>query len=518
MEASLIDGGAAAEDRSQRANADLPPLPESQEAALQMDRFAKSTLETTQTPSGRSAFLAGFCYYEMGRHAFYGDASGASVYYVRALLGTFVFSVISVSVASLFARYLTTLTFPAAQRGYVAAASNWSRAVLRSNAIAYLCFAVAQMYLGYTYYPTTCGSALSSCVAARKYANASATDCTDEAALARAGCHATLYRQVPFIGGITMAVGFITAWGLVLYRFSRTGGAIIDKYGRAHTGQLPGGMEVRVSMANPSASAPLELITSPMRNDGPPSDVADAQQVAGDGGTDQTEVAQQLDANIESHPRAEFLLSVGRTVANQALFVASFSLAAQTRLLTSSEDVTRTGTLWYIVFMTVATTSCMICAAGLTNFDVLMTDMLYSGLTDKSSCDLFADKMDRLVFAFFSLFALGCVSFLAGLGLLGWGVGISDGSRNDSYEHFAWIPAVATTSSGAVLLFIVVVVVVSANRIRRRHPRRGVGKDPRSPAYEKFMAEISMVGEQVTLCCGYVSRALPLHTHTHTWR
>lgn len=182
---------------------------------LDMDEYASGTLETTQAPSQRSAFLAGFCYYEMGRHAFFGDGAGVSVFYVRALMGTFVFSVISVSVASLFARYLTTLTFPAAQRGYVAAARNWSRGVLRSNAIAYLCFAVAQMYLGYTYYPTSCGSAFSSCAAAREYANSTDVNCADEEILAEAGCQATQYRLVPFAGGIVMIVGFITAWTVV---------------------------------------------------------------------------------------------------------------------------------------------------------------------------------------------------------------------------------------------------------------------------------------------------------------
>jgi hypothetical protein len=38
-------------------------------ARLDMDEFAAGSLETTQAPSQRSAFLAGFCYYEMGRHA-----------------------------------------------------------------------------------------------------------------------------------------------------------------------------------------------------------------------------------------------------------------------------------------------------------------------------------------------------------------------------------------------------------------------------------------------------------------
>jgi len=54
-------------------------------ARLDMDEFAAGSLETTQAPSQRSAFLAGFCYYEMGRHAFYGDAVGVSVFYVLNL-------------------------------------------------------------------------------------------------------------------------------------------------------------------------------------------------------------------------------------------------------------------------------------------------------------------------------------------------------------------------------------------------------------------------------------------------
>jgi hypothetical protein len=202
-------------------------------------------------------------------------------------------------------------------------------------------------------------------------------------------------------------------------------------------------------------------------------------------------------------------------VANQALFVASFSLAAQTRLITSSDATTHDGAFCYIVCMTIATTSCMICAAGLTNFDVLMTDMLRSGLADKNACDRFADKMDRLVFVFCSLFAVGCVSFLAGLGLLGWGIGINDGSPDGGdYSQFTWVIAAATAMSGAVLVSIVVVIVVSANRIRQQCSSiQGVNECvcARSAVYETFMAEISMVGEQVTLCCGYVSIHLMNH-------
>ena len=217
MESSLIEneGPEVQKQREQRDNSDESPRTGGAGARLEMDEYASGSLETTQAPSQRSAFLAGFCYYEMGRHAFYGDATGVSVIYVRALMGTFVFSVISVSVASLFGRYLTTLTFPAAQRGYVAAARGWSRAVLRSNSIAYLCFAVAQMYLGYTYYPTSCGSAFASCAAAREITNATDVNCADEVFLAEAGCQATQYRQVPFVGSIVMIIGFITVWGMV---------------------------------------------------------------------------------------------------------------------------------------------------------------------------------------------------------------------------------------------------------------------------------------------------------------
>lgn len=259
---------------------------------------------------------------------------------------------------------------------------------------------------------------------------------------------------------------------------------MIDKYGRAHTGQLPGGIDVVASTD-----------TNPL-----PSSSPTVAPTARNGSTQD---------NGEQHPRAEFLLSIGRTVANQALFVASFSLAAQTRLITTSDAVTLDGPFWYIVFMTISTTCCMITAAGLTNFDVLMTDMLRSGLTDKHACDRFADKMDRQVFGFCLLFAAGGVSFLAGLGLLGWGIGINDESPDGGqYSHFTSIIAGATTISAAALVIIVVKIVVVADRTRRQFVSvQGLGENvsARSATYEVFMAEISMVGEQVTLCCGYVS-------------
>ena len=263
---------------------------------------------------------------------------------------------------------------------------------------------------------------------------------------------------------------------------------MIDKYGRTHTGQLPGGVDINVAPdINPVAASPSPVESTAAKND-------------------------LTEDEVEQHPRAEFLLSIARTVANQALFVASFSLAAQTRLITSGDTVTHDGALSYIVCMTITTCFCMICAAGLTNFDVLMTDMLRSGLTAQHACDLFAERMNHQVFLLCSLFAVGCVSFLAGLGLLGWGIGISDGSPDGGkYSQYSVVIAVASASSSGFLMLIVVIIVASANRIRRQFSSIqsvDIHVSMRSATYEVFMAEISMVGEQVTLCCGYVSVSL----------
>ena len=144
-----------------------------------------------------------------------------------------------------------------------------------------------------------------------------------------------------------------------------------------------------------------------------------------------------------------------------------------------------------------------------------MTDMLRSGLVDKLSCEFFAKSVGRLVFKFCSLFAVGCVSFLAGLGFLGWGVGIHTSNPEESYEHFAWVPAAASVLSGTVLLLVVAAVVFTANRICRQYPARDTLSYGRSAVYELFMAEVGMVGEQVTLACGYVSSP---RWHSHCGR
>lgn len=106
-----------------------PPAAEqpAKKASVQMDPLAKASLASTVAPAGRAAFLAGFTYYEMGRYIFYGTGSEQdwSVHYVRALCGAFAMAVLSVSISSIYGRYLLTLQLPKAQRGFALGARNW---------------------------------------------------------------------------------------------------------------------------------------------------------------------------------------------------------------------------------------------------------------------------------------------------------------------------------------------------------------------------------------------------------
>ena len=90
----------------------------------------------------------GFCYYEQGRHGFYGDAQTSSKVYCVAIIGAFVWGTVAVSIATQITHYSTILKSCEAREGFALASNEWARTVFRCFLFAFVCISVAMMFLG----------------------------------------------------------------------------------------------------------------------------------------------------------------------------------------------------------------------------------------------------------------------------------------------------------------------------------------------------------------------------------
>jgi hypothetical protein len=168
---------------------------------------AAKSISQVNTSAGMAAFVAGFTYYELTRFNFNGFPGTSSANYVNSMVGAFTFSVLSVSIASFINRYNSTLSLPQAQSAFAIGSNDWARAVHRLFMLSFLCLGCALIFVGDTYYPTTCGSMKSSCL--KLPTNVS---CTTEN-LINAKCDLTLTRYIPMVGGVISLLGMI--YGIV---------------------------------------------------------------------------------------------------------------------------------------------------------------------------------------------------------------------------------------------------------------------------------------------------------------
>ncbi len=476
-----------------------PPSPEKREKPALIDSLAKASIAFTAAPAGRAAFLAGFVYYEMGRHGFYGTGVDWSVWYIRFLTGAFALAVLSVSVSSMYGRYLLTLRSLAAQRGYTLGGRNWSRGVSRFFFLSYLCLAVAQMFLGFVYFPTSCGSALATCdklqkAAANGTANYTKTPCAtdwqmvDAELLQRAGCTPMSEPWIPFVGGIIMFVGIITMLLRSATAFKKSGGVKFDEHGRAvgnRVDELTGQLVSRQSSASNleefpnQVPNPLSLPPTPTPTPTP------------------TPSKQQF--------RPERMRTVIHIIANQSTFVASFALAAQTRLLADVESDPRL-TFLYMVCMTVSSVGSIVSSFALSWIDMCLVDMKVGGLVGIREQNLYLDAVSPFVRLCFVLFALSCIGFMCGFCLLAWGVGIFDMKEPNLTGSFYLCPLVSGAVTLAGVLCTVAYVFLTAHWISNR-PKgaQGPAGPHASSAYKVFMLKIRTVGSQITVCCGFLT-------------
>ena len=483
---------------------------EEETKSVLMDSLAKASIAFTAAPAGRAAFIAGFVYYEMGRHNFYGTGLDWSVHYIRALCGAFALAVISVSTSSMYGRYLLTLRDPAAQRGYSLGARNWSRGVSRFFLLSYLCLSVAQMFLGFVYFPTSCGSAQETCkavqLAAANDTNGTATLCVmdwqtaDVELLKRADCTPMSERWVPFVGGIIMIVSIITILLNSAYAFITHGGVKIDEHGRAvgnmvdaSTGQL---------ISRQSTASKMDILPNQVPN--PISPPPTSTPILSERCSPTTRQRQHRPGRMHA---------VIHTIANQATFVASFALAAQTRLLAKTESPDSALTFLYMVFMTISSVSSIIASFGLSWVDMILVDMRTGGLVGVAEQNLYLDAVSVSVGICFGLFALSCVGFMLGFCLLAWGVGMFSMPDPDLTGSFYLCPLVSGAVTLACVLATVAYVFLTARWIS---PSDSQSQTPEqvsaastataaSSEYKIFMLKIRTVGSQITVCCGFLT-------------
>ena len=343
-----------------------------------------------------------------------------------------------------------------------------ARAVAYFYLLAFLCLAVAQMFLGYVYFPTSCGSASETCqnVSSTLIARNNATNdticwdsealklagctptpyagCWDSEALKLAGCTSTPCAMVPFVGGVVMLAGILLLFVKIAVGFYNSGGVLVDAHGRAVGNEInKNGSVVKRSESSDSSrsSRQLELMTkrelgirmswsnqvsNPARKS-----LVDAATTSKVDEKVEERVEEKVDgpchsaANRRQH-RPERMYNMIHPIADQATFVASFSLAAQTRLLANIEGSNFTLNFFYIVFMTVCTVSSVLSSLGLSFIDMMLVDMRNGGIAGINEQNRFLDAVSSIVHGCFLLFAVACVSFLSGFCVMAWGVGYVD--------------------------------------------------------------------------------------------
>lgn len=197
-----------------------------------LDFYARRTLSTVNCTAGRSSFVAGLTYYELGRFGFFGHGERASANYGRAVAAAFMFAVLSVSTSSLFSAKLTKLCMHAAQRGFVFGGVSISRLAYRFYNYTYYCLSIALMFLGFNYYPTSCGSSASTCQKAEQAAaeRNSTVECTDDT-IREAGCDFSMYRWIPLAFGILMLLLILLMPRRLNEIWRRSGGEKVNEHG-----------------------------------------------------------------------------------------------------------------------------------------------------------------------------------------------------------------------------------------------------------------------------------------------
>lgn len=513
-DSAAAKGSADATLRSRSGTATLVPDAELHE----MDPYAKAKMLASFSSSQRCAFLAGFTYYELCRHGFYGPGEGLSIAYAISCAGTFVFSLLTVSVASLFSRYLTTLSSPAAQRAFTVAAHNWGgQSTLWFNLLAYISFAIAQMFIGETYYPTSCGSALATCQYMRTAMNDSKISCMNTTAIARAGCKSTDYRILPCTGGLLLLLSILVSGLITLHQFRRSGGMVLNSFGVLTTW---GRNSPRKRSRNNG--------TSGKNNDSNPD--LTIQLLRNESGSNVLNRSAEPKARSSLGPQQ--LQKAARRIADQALFVASFSLAAQTRLLSNVHSSSDSATFVYILMMTSATCLSSAATFSMSICDTFITLVCESGVHDEQHQRRFTDAVSRLIKFYAILFSVACICFLCGFALIAYGVGFSDGSRA-GYPDMTYCPIIGSISClvvlGVVLWFIMRTAkgisrdaqaggdaslraeTASARLSPQQERSRYIGctrckgcSSQQHASYKVFMTQMNSIGSQITLCAGFV--------------
>ena len=119
---------------------------------------AKSTIAIVNLCRNRAFFLAGFAFNEVSRFGGFGGGTGASIWYMRFRLLTVIVSITCVCFASSISTQFGYFKRRRSKRLFALAVRFWSFGCFRLFLAAYTCEALALIFIGDTYFPTTCGS------------------------------------------------------------------------------------------------------------------------------------------------------------------------------------------------------------------------------------------------------------------------------------------------------------------------------------------------------------------------
>ena len=82
-------------------------------------------------PPTQTTLIAGFAYYEFSRHAFYGDGTGGSAWYLRLRLMAFAVAVLCVTFANQLSSAVSHATTRQSRRLFALAVRYWGRTCFR---------------------------------------------------------------------------------------------------------------------------------------------------------------------------------------------------------------------------------------------------------------------------------------------------------------------------------------------------------------------------------------------------
>jgi hypothetical protein len=427
---------------------------------------AKAINQVNQS-AAMASFVAGFCYYEAGRFDFYGYPGTRSANYINATVGAFVLAVLSVSLSSFITRYGTALRLSKAQAAFAISANEYVRYTHRSYTICFLCLAVAMMFLGDTYYPTTCGSMRSSCNLAVN--DSTRDECTTEL-LDAAECYPTTAKFIPLVGGIFTFLGILYSHFRVLRAFGANAGVVLADDASKITQEQVAGMQLGLNARG-----------------------------------DSKQEIKQVDDKVR----------IINTIKGQATFVAGFSFAGMTRLLPIDlTDTSRDNTVsqFYLIFMTMTTCFSLVCSIGMTTVNIFVLDF------PPNKRFSFVTHLDSTIKLFTGLFYTAVISFFVAFTILPWGVDFSleHGNRNLAYIVIVGGIVSLVSIIGACWYTHCQAMAVLAEHtlsapsdvdpdLNGQSAASGASSERVKEAWTAVSAKVEGVGGQITVCCGFVA-------------